>query len=216
MIMDLHNHTTYSYDGSNSPEELIENAIRNGVDVIGITDHQFTIRQNIHTYIEHILRCKEKYVGRIKVFAGLEVGMRPRPDDLFSDDVSELDYILFESLDRYNAEDFYEFLPWRHKFKCPVGLAHCDIFKMSEEYGRDMLKVLKDENIFWELNTSGNYNYYYDFLTNEKKRNAIKSAGISVSVGSDTHAVIEFRKNQLIRANELVSDMGLSIPFMMY
>ena len=27
MIMDLHNHTIYSYDGQNSPEQIIENAI---------------------------------------------------------------------------------------------------------------------------------------------------------------------------------------------
>ena len=39
--VDLHNHTKFSYDGSNKPEEIIENAIRHGVDVIGITDHQF-------------------------------------------------------------------------------------------------------------------------------------------------------------------------------
>ena len=42
MIMDLHNHTYFSYDSVTEPEELIENAIRNGVDVIGITDHQFS------------------------------------------------------------------------------------------------------------------------------------------------------------------------------
>lgn len=42
--VDLHNHTKFSYDGSNTPEEIIENAIRHGVDVIGITDHQFSIR----------------------------------------------------------------------------------------------------------------------------------------------------------------------------
>ena len=35
--VDLHNHTKFSYDGSNTPEEIIENAIRHGVDVIGIT-----------------------------------------------------------------------------------------------------------------------------------------------------------------------------------
>ena len=50
--VDLHNHTKFSYDGSNTPEEIIENAIRHGVDVIGITDHQFSIGENLPIYYE--------------------------------------------------------------------------------------------------------------------------------------------------------------------
>ncbi|MGN1116219.1 MAG: hypothetical protein ACI4TH_06610, partial [Candidatus Ornithomonoglobus sp.] len=102
---------------------------------------------------------------------------------------------------------------WRHRFECPVGLAHCDIFAMSERYGLDMTEVLKAENIFWELNTSGNYNCYYDFLTNASKREAIRRAEIGVSVGSDTHALCEYRFKQLKRANELVLADGLRPPF---
>ncbi len=213
MIMDLHNHTIYSYDGSDTPERIIENAIESGVDAVGITDHQFSIGRGINGYKEHLLECKKKYDGRIKVLAGLEIGTRPAPNDLLTYDIDGLDFVLFESLDDYRAMDFYEFIAWRRRFKCPVGLAHCDIFAMSERYGIDMLEVLKEENIFWEINTSGNYNYYYDFLTNSSKRNAVKQAGIGVSVGSDTHSIVEYRKKQLIRANELVNEMGLNPPF---
>ena len=215
MIMDLHNHTIFSYDGSNSPEQIIENAIKSDFDAVAITDHQFTIKGRISEYINRLQECKAKYSSQIKVFAGLEVGMDPRPTDIFADDTEGLDFVLFERLDKATATDLYEFLPWRHMFKCPVGLAHCDIFKMSEEYDLDMLKLLKQENIFWELNTSGNYNYYYDFLTNEKKRQAVKGAGIGVSVGSDTHAIYEFRKQQIISANKLVTELGLPLPFKM-
>lgn len=215
MIMDLHNHTIFSYDGSNSPEQIIENAINNGFDAVAITDHQFTIKNRLSEYIYRLQECKAKYASQIKVFAGLEVGMNPRPKDLFADDTKGLDFVLFERLDKTTATDLYEFLPWRHMFRCPVGLAHCDIFRMSEDYGLDMLKLLKEENIFWELNTSGNYNYYYDFLTNDKKRKAVKDAGIGVSVGSDTHAIYEFRKQQIINANKLVVELGLPLPFKM-
>ena len=99
MIMDLHNHTLYSYDGQNSPEQIIENAINNGVAVIGITDHQFSIGTNISEYIHKLTECKEKYAGKIKVLAGLEIGTRPKPDDLLTHDIAGLDYVLFESLD---------------------------------------------------------------------------------------------------------------------
>ena len=214
MIMDLHNHTVFSYDGVNSAEQVIENAIYHGVDVVGITDHQFSIGSgNMGKYIEKLTECKRKYFGYIKVLAGLEIGTRPRPDDLLTYDIEKLDYVLFESLDDFRAMDFFEFVSWRRRYNCPVGLAHCDIFALGERYGLDMPDVLRSERIFWELNTSGNYNCYYDFLTNAAKRGAIKRAGVGVSVGSDTHDITEYRFKQLKRANELVERAGLAKPF---
>lgn len=214
MLMDLHNHTTFSYDGSDTPEAVIENAVSHGIEVIGITDHQFSIGSSLAEYIEKLHECKRKYSGSIKVLAGLEIGTRPRPYDLFTSELEGLDYVLFECLDDARAMDFWEFIAWRHRFTCPVGLAHCDIFAMSERYGINMLEVMQTESLFWELNTSGNYDYYYDFLTNAGKREAIKRSGIGVSVGSDTHAVYEYRGNQLKSANKLVSRMGLPLPFL--
>ena len=79
--VDLHNHTKFSYDGSNTPEEIIENAIRHGVDVIGITDHQFSIGENLPIYYEYIQHCKIKYADQIKVLCGLEIGTRPTPPE---------------------------------------------------------------------------------------------------------------------------------------
>lgn len=205
---DLHNHTIFSYDGSNTPEEIIENAANHGVDLIGITDHQFSIGRGLPEYFRYIQHCKVKYRDKIKVLCGLEIGTRPKPDDLLASDASCFDYVLFESLDHPRGMDFFEFLEWRKLFTCPVGLAHTDIFALSERYGLDMLKVLKSENIFWELNISGNYDYYYDFLTNAKKREAVKNSGITVSVGSDTHWIEEYRFRQLREANKLISELG--------
>ena len=211
--MDLHNHTIFSYDGTNTPEEIIENAIIHSVDVIGITDHQFSIGGDLREYKSRLSECRHKYKGKITVLRGLEIGTRPAPDDLNPLDTADLDYVLFESLDDFRAMDFFEFISWRHRYSCPVGLAHCDIFALGERYGLDMPDVLRTEKIFWELNVSGNYDCYYDFLTSAKKREMIKRAGIGVSVGSDTHAVDEYRFKQLKRANELVESMGFAKPF---
>ena len=210
MIMDLHNHTYFSYDSVTEPEELIENAIKNGVDVIGITDHQFSMGNSLAEYKHKIAQCREEYSRYIRVLTGLEIGTRPRPDNLLLKEIEGIDYVLFESLDDFRAMDFFEFTGWRHRISCPAGLAHCDIFALGERYGINMLEVLKKENIFWEINTSGNYNYYYDFLTNLNKREAVRRSGIYVSVGSDTHDISEYRAKQLIRANRLVEESGLS------
>ena len=94
-IIDLHNHTTFSYDGKNTPEAIIQNAIAHNVDVIGITDHQFTIRQDLEYYISYLKYCKKKYSGQIQVLLGLEIGTRPAPSDLLASSCAQLDYVLF-------------------------------------------------------------------------------------------------------------------------
>ena len=210
-VTDLHNHTIFSYDGSNTPEEIIENAIAHGVDVIGISDHQFSIESRLGEYFEYLCYCRRRYEGKIKLLFGLEIGTRPKPNDFLASASGYFDYVLFESLDSPTAMDFYEFMEWQRLFKCRRGLAHTDVFRLSERYGIDVLGEMCRNDIFWELNVSGNYPYYYDFLTNPNKREIIRRSGISVSIGSDTHSVEEYRFKQLRRANELVHKLGNNI-----
>lgn len=213
LIADLHNHTTYSYDGSNSPEQIIENAVKHKIDVIGISDHQFSVREKLAGYLRHIYACREKYRNDITVLCGLEIGTRPKPDDFLASNSGLLDYCLFESLDSMTAMDFYEFLEWSKLFKCPIGFAHTDVFALSERYGLDVLKIMRERNIFWEINISGNYNYYYDFLTNGKKQQAVKKSGVFVSIGSDTHYLGEYNFGKLMRAHKLYEALGLRSVF---
>ena len=214
-ITDLHNHTKFSYDGTNTCEEIIENGIKKGISVIGISDHQFSIN-NLDEYIEKVKECKEKYKDKITVKCGLEIGLRPKPSDLVSFNRKGLDYCLFESLDsnRDYTMDLYEFLEWTRLFKMPKGLAHTDIFRLSEKYHTDILKLMKEYDLFWEINTSGNYTYYYDFITNFSKQQIIKKSGIAVSIGSDTHYVNDLKTEKLRSAHNLVSSLGNPIIFL--
>lgn len=211
-VVDLHNHTVYSYDGSNTPEEVIENAIRYGIDAVGITDHQFSICENLPYYFAHLQWCKQRYRDKIHVLCGLEIGTRPKPSDLLAAAAMNFDYVLFESLDHSRGMDLFEFFEWRRLFDCKAGLAHTDIFALSQRYGVDLLQRMKQENLFWELNTSGNYNYYYDFLTNPKKRQQVSQSGIEVSIGSDTHCLAEYNIHKIRRANCLVRELGNPLP----
>ena len=212
---DLHNHTIFSYDGSNSCEEIIENAINNNISVIGITDHQFSL-QNIDEYIEKVNECKEKYKDKITVKCGLEIGLRPKPGNLVSFNTKGLDYCLFESLDSDNSitMDLYEFLEWTRLFNMPKGLAHTDIFKLSDKYHTDMIKLMKQYDIFWEINTSGNYPYYYDFITSFNKQQIIKKSGISISIGSDTHYIRDLNISKLRSCHTLINKLGNPIIFL--
>ena len=187
---------------------MVENAIENGVDVIGITDHQFSINGRLKEYIAAVTAAKKVYEGRIQVLCGLEIGTRPKPQDFPAALSRLLDYCLIESLDDDRAMDIYEFFEWKRQFCCPVGLAHTDIFKLCEKYGENVLKVFKNDNVFWEINFSGNYNYYFDFITNAKKQKIISESGIKISVGSDLHWTGDFNKNKLMQNNELARRLG--------
>lgn len=212
-ITDIHNHTKYSYDGSNTCEEIIKNAIANGISVLGISDHQFSVRSRLREYISEINELKLKYRDKIEIKCGLEIGTRPYPDDLMINDTKMLDYCLFESLDTKKGMDLYEFEQWCALFTIPKGLAHTDIFFLRDKYGIDIFEFMKKNNLFWELNTSGNYTYYYDFITNKEKQRLVSESGISVSIGSDTHWIRDFSRSKLISAHELIKNLANPIIF---
>lgn len=213
LITDLHNHTAYSYDGTDSPEDIIKNAVRYSLDAVGISDHQFSLGGRFEEYVREIYSLKEKYADEINVLCGLEIGTRPKPNDFLASNSEVLDYCMFESLDSLSAMDFYEFLEWSKLFKCPIGFAHTDVFALSERYGLDVLKLMKERNIFWELNLSGNYNYYYDFLTNQKKQKAVLDSGVFVSIGTDTHNLADFDIEKLRRITAFCDNLGLKGVF---
>lgn len=208
MLHDLHNHTYFSYDSSDTPEEIIENAISNGLEVVGITDHQFSMEGYADSYIAKIEECREKYKDKIKVLCGMEIGTRPAPRRNLSCLAKRLDYCLFECIDSPIAMDFFEFLEWTRLFKCKKGLAHTDIFLLEKKYDINIFTVLKEYNLFWEINTSGNYSYYYDFITNREKRKRIQESKIVLSVGSDTHWVGHYNANKVMSAHEMINKMG--------
>lgn len=213
MLHDLHNHTVFSYDGRETPEAIIENAIAAGLEAVGISDHQFSMEGYLDAYIDKINSCKEKYRGKIKVLCGLEIGTRPAPRIPLAGAGEKLDYCLFECIDSPNAMDFYEFLEWTRLFKCPKGLAHTDIFMLEERYGVDIFSVMKGYGLFWEINTSGNYDYYYDFITNKQKRERAAKSGIAMSVGSDVHCLYDFNVKKLCSAHKMIKQMGNPLIF---
>ena len=90
-MKDLHMHTVFS-DGQNTPEEMVQEAIRLGLDTVGISDHShldpcgMTLESSAE-YRKEIARLKEKYAGQIRVLCGLE-------RDFISDDFAEYDYVI--------------------------------------------------------------------------------------------------------------------------
>ena len=90
-MFDLHMHTIWS-DGTNTAEEMVQEAIRKGLETVGISDHSsgdpcgMTLEQSVD-YRAEIARLKEKYAGQIRVLCGLE-------RDYFTDDFADYDYTI--------------------------------------------------------------------------------------------------------------------------
>lgn len=76
MLQNLHTHTTFCH-GNDTPEELVLEAIKQGFDSIGMSSHASSshtdLGSNPSEYIREVLRVKEKYKNKIRVFLGIEL-----------------------------------------------------------------------------------------------------------------------------------------------
>ena len=179
MIQDLHSHTYYSFCGKDKPEEIVEAAIAGGIELFGITDHNYGItnaRRDIykyedeslsHTagrtlsrYLDHMHLIRDKYADKIRILCGIEVATtqaKPRltlPDDA---DISAFDYCLVENLSVEQSILKGDLFAFADRAGCPVGIAHTDLFtfiKSRGEEARDYLRRMAERGIFWEMNVS--------------------------------------------------------------
>lgn len=237
-MVDIHNHSIYS-DGCHTPEEIVINAINHGIDTIGLSDHHkaFFMEKPKHkdfkSYISEINGLKEKYNDRIKVLSGIEINLNFKTaiDEyrIPYDSVQSLDYVLLERIDglapfeppRRHHIRLKEISRITEKIKCKIGLAHTDIFELSEiysedkglEYGMDyVISIMKNYNIFWEINTQSQYKYFDYIIKNSNNEkvtmlfNKIQKHKIEAIAGSDTHYInFDFDINKLKIANEIAA-----------
>lgn len=218
-LMDMHNHTILS-DGCNTPEEIIENAIENGVTKVGISDHYNTIKcysvseKGLDKYIRHLELLKKNHKDDIDVLTGIEICTNREWCDLERlpiDKLNQLDYILLEYVDLFSDSiTFKEIDKYVSKFKCRVGLAHTNLFETCRKYGLDFVAdVLQKNNLLWEINVNPGYEYFdyiMDELENNEVRNLfqkLKEKNVEIIVGSDTHSLIYYDVGRLKKGNRL-------------
>ncbi|MCH5323708.1 MAG: histidinol-phosphatase HisJ family protein [Eubacterium sp.] len=83
IIMDMHNHSNLSPDGSNTPEEMVQRACELGIKHYSLTDHleinkfydeEYLYEEPIRRGSEIIPALIEKYSGKINMGYGIELG----------------------------------------------------------------------------------------------------------------------------------------------
>ena len=185
MIQDLHSHTYYSYCGKDSPEAVIKNAIANGIELMGISDHYYGVVMNrpgvpydsdehriithnnaLKRYFEHIKVLADKYKDYIEVWCGIEIttvdkGFTMLPDGV---DVSMFDYCLIENF-QLQESAIDDVLAFAVRCACKkTGLAHVDLLAYLISKGLDIDEFfgkMKKQNIFWELNVNCDSKHNY-------------------------------------------------------
>lgn len=91
MIGDAHTHTWFSGDSDTPPEANIRKALERQLPYICLTDHidydypadELTFDFDMDQYFETIKRLREKYGRRIKIYAGVELGMQTHLSDRY-------------------------------------------------------------------------------------------------------------------------------------
>lgn len=107
MLCDYHIHSVYS-DGSNTPEQLVEEAVNKGLEQIGISDHSYTFfdksycmqKEKIDEYLKSISDLKKRYENRIKIFCGIE-------QDYYSDESTKIYDYSIGSVHYVKVQDEY-------------------------------------------------------------------------------------------------------------
>lgn len=183
MIQDLHSHTYYSFCGHDRPEEVVEAAIAGGIELLGITDHNYGIgfgrydacvasdevikneygERMLKRYFDHINLVKEKYADKITLLRGIEIATATTAGRIWlpeNDDVSFFDYAIIEHFDFGDDKSIAkgDLFAFRERLGCPVvGVAHTDMFGFFEKNKLDAyayFKKMAENNIFWEMNVN--------------------------------------------------------------
>lgn len=98
---DLHTHTTHS-DGKNTPDQMVEKAVKLKYKYYGIADHFGNLgvanavkEDEFNKYFEDIQRVKEKYKDKITVLIGCEANIKPNGDlDFNQKKLEKLDFVV--------------------------------------------------------------------------------------------------------------------------
>lgn len=133
-VFDSHIHTDYSFDGKSTLEEQCEKAIELGFSGITVADHNlpphkgFPLHENIRASVNAANEMKKRYSGRLKVFAGLELG------DPLTDE-------------NYPYQEIYEMVG----LDCILGSIHstpiCKKYFFDNPYGDNLLDIAKQGDI---------------------------------------------------------------------
>ncbi len=131
---DFHMHTSYSTDSTALPEEMIQGAIKKGLQTICITDHydkDYPYHKEMGSkafmfdpdpYFAELQTLKEKYSNQIQVRIGVEIGLQK------------------------HLGSFYKEFTAKYPFDFVIGSLH--IVKGMDPYLKELFQLYKDSEAY--------------------------------------------------------------------
>ena len=182
---------------------------------------------SLNRYFDHITLLKEKYEKKIKILRGIEAATCVGKDNYALPnhaDISFFDFCLVEGLDKTETSiakgDIFTFAK---RCGCPTGIAHTDLFAFLQKQGFEpnaFFRKMAQQGIFWELNVNldsshayKTHDYVTEFFKNKTQQQIVKSSGVKLSIGFDSHAIKEYKPSRLQTAHNLIKTMGIPLMF---
>ncbi len=219
MIMDIHSHTWYSNCGQDDPRVIIDAAIAGGIELFGISDHNYGIGDRKKEYFELLSALREEYRGKIQLVRGIELCTIRNLWLADDEDISFFDYCLVENIDNEESSVGLGIFDYAKRCGCLTGIAHTDLIGFARRLGEDpaaFLHRFAENNIFWEMNV--NYDsihryhehaYVKRLCESAEEQEIVRSSGIRLSVGFDGHRVGDYRPDRVRSMCAFLEEKGL-------
>lgn len=223
MRQDLHSHTRYSNCGRDEPTQVAEAAVRGGIELLGISDHNYGIGDRKAQYLAELNALRARYAGQLRILRGIEIATVPEHFLKQGEDMSAFDYCLVEHLDDPTSMVGRDICEFADELEIPTGLAHTDLFGWMEMLNvkpDTFLKALAAHGVFWEMNV--NYDsihgyrehaYVKRFMESQAQRHMVRDAGLRVSVGFDGHRVEDYLPERVVKMNRFLEEEQILRPF---
>lgn len=117
MYANFHTHTYLCGHAFGEPEEYVETAIKNGLKILGFSDHvpypfkdgyRYPMRMEVsetQMYVNMLAELKEKYKNDIEIYIGYEAEYYPEFFDKMLENISGYDYLILGQHALYNEYD---------------------------------------------------------------------------------------------------------------
>ena len=223
MIVDLHSHTGFSRCGADEPESLVLEMIKKGVDVLGISDHNYGMTDVGYKKVFDVYTAlRDKYKDKIKIYRGIEIATVKGYELQKAEELPSFDYCLIEHLGDPDSIMKGDIVGYAETIKIKnKGIAHTDLFGFARNNGlneKEFIERVANAGLFWEMNVNYDgihgyreHEYVKTFMKDEREQRIAKDAGLKISVGFDGHRLNEYRVDRVVCMNEWLNSNGFNL-----